>query len=71
MKDKFEFPCCPVCGAVLYEELFFDIDEHIVGCSECISSKDAAEYLEEQQEEAKQAYEDMLYEIWRDRQCGF
>ena len=68
--EQLEFPCCPVCGDTEYTELYFDLDDHICGCSECVSKKDASEYWEEQDEIAKERHDDMLYEQWRDEQCG-
>lgn len=68
--NEIEFPCCPVCGAVLYETLYLDADDNIAGCSECVKEVDAAEYWEEQRENDKHAYEDMLYDQWKDAQCG-
>lgn len=65
-----EFPCCPVCGGTLYEELYFDINDSICGCSECVSKKDASEYWEAEWQNRKELYEDRVYEEWKDRQCG-
>lgn len=55
-----EYPPCPCCGSDSYESLIVG-DEEIVGCSDCLMVKDAGDYWAEKAEEAKEAYEDMLY----------
>ena len=59
-------PVCPVCGEEC-EEFYFDNDGDICGCDNCISVKNAYEYEEEKAEIAKDAYEDLQYELYRDR----
>ena len=63
-----EYPACPICGETQYDILFFNSEDEIVGCSSCVYTKDADEYWEEQDEIAKDAYEDMLFEQMRDQQ---
>ena len=44
--DKYAVPPCPKCGAGLYGYLFLDIDGDVVGCTECVTTKDPWEYVE-------------------------
>ena len=60
-------PVCPICGEEC-EEFYFDNDGKICGCENCVSVKKAVEYEEEERESAREAYEDRLYEEYRDRQ---
>ena len=39
-------PPCPICGAELYGYLFLDVFNDVVGCTECIRTKDPWEYVE-------------------------
>lgn len=39
-------PPCPKCGAELYGYLFIDMDGDIMGCTECVRTKDPWEYVE-------------------------
>lgn len=59
---------CPICESTDYEELYFNLDDKICGCSECISVRNAYDYFYEKHELAKEAHDDMMYELWRDRQ---
>ena len=49
---EYSNPVCPVCDSEC-DELFFDLNHEIVGCDCCITSRDAIEYFEEQDELAK------------------
>ena len=64
------FQECPRCRSDYYSTIFFDIDDNIIGCDCCVYTKDAYEYWEEQNEIAKQVHDDMLYDEWREQQCG-
>ncbi len=44
--EPMECPSCPVCGTEMYDYVYIDIDGEVVGCSECVRSKDPWEYLE-------------------------
>lgn len=63
-------PVCPICEEEC-EELYFDNNGDICGCDNCITVKNAYEYEEEKAEIAaeiaRDAYEDLLYELYRDR----
>ena len=66
-KVEIEIENCPICDSTDYEELYFDIDNKICGCSDCISVRDAYDYFYEKYERAKEAHDDMMYEIWKDK----
>ena len=40
------YPACPMCGTELYDYVFVDVYGDVVGCSECVHSKDPWEYAE-------------------------
>ena len=56
---------CPVCKCGC-EELFFDINNDIVGCDCCISSRSAAEYEQEQEDLARDYADEMRFEAMRE-----
>lgn len=67
-KVEIEIEACPVCDSADYEELYFNIDDKICGCSDCISRRNAYDYFYEQYERAKEAHDNMVFELWRDKQ---
>ena len=44
-----KYPTCPVCGCDA-ETFFFDFNGNICGCDACVSTRNAIEYKEEQDE---------------------
>lgn len=44
--ESIECPPCPVCGSLLYDYVCVDVSGDVVGCSECVKTKDPWEYLE-------------------------
>ena len=46
-EDGKPYPSCPVCGNDNYEFVYKDIDNRVVGCSECVRTVDAEDYAEE------------------------
>lgn len=42
---------CPACGSEMYDYLVIDIDNDVVGCSECTKEVTADEYLEREEED--------------------
>ena len=36
---------CPVCGAELTDEVFINWAGDVIGCSECVTRRDAEDYL--------------------------
>ena len=60
-------PVCPICKSEA-EEFFFDVNGEICGCDDCITSRSAAEYLEEQDELARDYADEMRAEAaWESR----
>lgn len=49
-EEEVREPECPVCGAVC-ETIYCDPYGSAVGCDQCISPRDAYEYMEEENEE--------------------
>lgn len=45
---EYELKCCPVCGSDTLEEVYIDQYNHVVGCNECVTTKDIYEYTEEE-----------------------
>lgn len=76
MRDMFspsdppEYPMCPICGCYDYEDLYIVNDNEIIGCSECVTVRDASDYWAEQLEDAREAYYDMKYEQIRDMKAA-
>jgi len=69
--EPIEFPECPVCSSTYYQELFFDMDGNLCGCSDCMSKYDAAEYWADQWEREKERHEEIAFDAWREEQrCG-
>ena len=59
------YPACPRCGSTEYEQVFiFGFD--IIGCSDCIITREADEYWDEYEQDIRDRYEDMKYEEYRD-----
>ena len=61
-------PICPICGEEC-EELFFDKNNEICGCDNCVTSKDAWEWLWEQQDEAERVKADFYLDYLKDMRC--
>lgn len=66
-KVEIEIESCPICESTDYEKLYF-IDNKICGCSDCVLSRDAYDYFYEKYERAKEAHDDLMYDLWRDEQ---
>ena len=58
---EFNYPTCPVCGWEA-EEFYFDINDNICGCDQCISKRDAVEYMAEKEEDARELAEEQRAE---------
>ena len=41
-----KYPSCPFCGTDMYDFVFVDVSGDVVGCSECVHTKDPWEYAE-------------------------
>ena len=48
---ELKYPRCPICGAEA-ETFYFDFNDNICGCDICITTQNAIEYKEEQDEAA-------------------
>ena len=59
-----EYPICPICGQEC-SFLYFDKNDDVCGCDNCVEVRDAWEYLEAQITETKAAYGDMLYDMMK------
>ena len=58
---------CPVCRCEC-SELYFDINDDIVGCDSCISCRDAAEYKAEKDEMMRDLADEMRADAaWESR----
>ncbi len=55
------YPKCPKCGADDYSQVYIG-DDGWCGCDCCISVLDANEYWEEQNDIAREAYEEAMLE---------
>lgn len=63
---EFNWPICPVCGNEC-ETYYFDNDNHICGCENCVTSSSSVEYEEERLESLKELEDErrterMLYD---------
>lgn len=63
------YPRCPKCGADDYSTVYIGEDGWC-GCDVCISVKDANDYWDEQDDIAKEAQADAMYEEYKDRLRG-
>lgn len=48
----YDVPECPVCGAEC-DTIYTSMNGEVLGCNECINSKDAYDYMEERKEALK------------------
>ena len=53
---EYIYPTCPVCGNEC-ETFYFNNENEICGCDQCVSTRDASEYKQEQYEEEKEAWQ--------------
>lgn len=44
--DECFYPICPLCESDNYNLVYFDSNDEIIGCNDCVVSKSADEYLE-------------------------
>ena len=50
--ESYENPVCPVCGFDC-ETLYLSVNGEVLGCDNCIETKDAREWWEEHEEEMR------------------
>ena len=61
---EYIYPTYPVCGNEA-EEFYFDNDNRICGCDQCITKLDASEYMAEKEEDARALEEERRAEARR------
>lgn len=61
---EFNWPICPVCGNEC-ETYYFDNDNHICGCENCVTSKSSVEYEKDRDEAAREYAEELRAEMNR------
>ena len=61
---EMKWPICPVCGYEC-ETFYFDNDDHICGCENCISIRDSVEYEAERDEDLRDLAEEQRAEARR------
>ena len=62
-------PICPICGEEC-EEIFFDKEQQVCGCDRCVSSRDAWEWMWEQQDEEERIRADYYLDYMKDMRIG-
>lgn len=62
-------PVCPVCHQEC-EEIFFDINDDVCGCDNCIRSRDAWEWMWKCQEEEENIRADYQLDYMKDMRSG-
>ena len=58
-------PVCPVCGEEC-EEIFFDKNNEVCGCENCVTSRDAYEWAEEEEANDEALAGDYAFEAARE-----
>lgn len=61
-------PICPICGEEC-EEIFFDKAGDVCGCENCVTSRDAWEWLWEQKDEEERVRADFYLDYLKDMRC--